>query len=94
MKKTALSVALFTTAAGVPQAAASEPFCYMENREGQVIDLTPLCGTVPVVTSASTRSVSSPEIIRQRTVNNSGILTAPVPTPTQRPALSVVSTGR
>jgi hypothetical protein len=99
MKKTALSVALFTTAAGMPQAAAaSEPFCYMESREGQMIDLTPLCGPVPVVTNASTRSVSSPEVIRRRATNNSGVPqttpAAPVLTSTQRAALSVVSTGR
>ncbi|NJO80722.1 MAG: hypothetical protein HC827_20950 [Cyanobacteria bacterium RM1_2_2] len=66
MKKTALSVALLTTAAGVPQtAAASEPFCYMETGN-QVINLTALCGSTPVVTAIQ-HSVSTPEVIRNWT---------------------------
>jgi hypothetical protein len=70
MKKTALSVALLTTATGVPQAAAaSEPFCYMQT-SNQLINLTALCGSAPVV-AAVQHSVSTPEVIRNWTSESS-----------------------
>ena len=68
MKKTVLTVALFTTAIGVPEAVASEPFCYMELGSNQVINLTALCGSSPVVV-ASNRSISAPETIPTRMIN-------------------------
>lgn len=65
MKNTALTIALCTTAVGLPQAAAaSEPFCYIEMGNKQIINLTSLCGAAPVVTPSY--SVSTPEVIRTR----------------------------
>jgi hypothetical protein len=66
MNKTTLTVALCTAAVGLPQAAAaSEPFCYIETSNNQIINLTSLCGSVSVV-AANRRSVSTPEVIQPR----------------------------
>lgn len=65
MKKAALTVALCTTAVGLPQAAvASEPFCYIEIGNNQIINLTALCGATPVAARSS--GVSTPEVIQPK----------------------------
>lgn len=74
MKKIVLTTALLT-AVGAPQADASEPFCFMKAEGGQVIDLTSLCGSTPVV--AASHSISTPEVIPFRAINR--LKSAPTP---------------